>query len=142
VRAGGRLPTDARPQPRASPTIVRRRPYADIALTTLEAVADLISLDARFFFFRHARSAEDVCLDRFMNGRIGLIFPPGSVLADETDLIVGRPSRYTQPLPLAAALEELVLVRHRFMYFVDAADEHAKVLYLRRDGDVGLVEPP
>jgi hypothetical protein len=141
LRVGGPLPTDARPRPRANATIVRRRPYADVALTTLEAIADLISLDVRFYFFRHARSAEEVCLDRFMNGRIGMIFPPGSVLADEADLIVCRPSRYTQPLPLAAALEELVLARHRFMYFVDTADEHAKVLYLRRDGDVGLVEP-
>jgi Sigma 54 modulation/S30EA ribosomal protein C terminus len=142
VRVGAPLPTDARPKLRANAAIVRRRPYAELALTTLEAVADLISIDAHFFFFRHARSAEDVCLDRFMNGRIGLIFPPGSVLADETDLIVSRPSRYTQPLLLAAALEELVLARHRFIYFVDAADEHAKVLYLRRDGNVGLVEPP
>jgi hypothetical protein len=134
--------SDARPQPRASATIVRRRPYAAGALTTLEAVAKLVSLDARFLLFRHERTAEDVCLDRFMNGRIGLIFPHGSVLADETDLIVGRPSRYLEPLSLTAALEELVLARHRFMYFVDAADERAKVLYLRHDGDYGLVEPP
>jgi hypothetical protein len=137
----GRLPTDIRPQPRANATIVHRRPYLAIALTTLEAVAELVSLDARFFYFRHERTTEDVCLDRFMNGRIGLIFPPGSVLADENDLIVGRPSRYLEPLPLTAALEELVLARHRFMYFVDAADERAKVLYIRHDGDYGLVEP-
>ena len=33
------------------------------------------------------------------------------------------------------------LVDHRFLYFGDADDEgRGKVLYLRRDGDYGLVE--
>ena len=31
---------------------------------------------------------------------------------------------------------------HRFLYFIDAADGRGKVLYLRHDGDYGLVEPP
>jgi hypothetical protein len=30
---------------------------------------------------------------------------------------------------------------HRFLYFIDAADGRGKVLYLRHDGDYGLVEP-
>jgi hypothetical protein len=35
------------------------------------------------------------------------------------------------------------LVNHRFLYFADADDDgHGKVLYLRRDGDYGLVEAP
>jgi len=31
---------------------------------------------------------------------------------------------------------------HRFLYFIDAADERGKVLDVRHDGDYGLVEPP
>jgi hypothetical protein len=33
------------------------------------------------------------------------------------------------------------VLNHRFLYFVDAADGRGKVLYLRHDGDYGLVEP-
>jgi hypothetical protein len=130
------------PAAREDAAIVRRRPYVDVPLTTFEAVADLVALDVVFFLFRHLRTAEDVVVDRRGDGRVGLIFPPGSALADEGDVLAARPSRYPGPLSLSAALEELRLARHRFMYFADALDARSKVLYVRRDGDYGLVEPP
>ena len=34
------------------------------------------------------------------------------------------------------------VLNHRFLYFIDAVDGRGKVLYLRHDGDYGLVEPP
>jgi hypothetical protein len=34
------------------------------------------------------------------------------------------------------------VLNHRFLYFIDTADGRGKVLYLRHDGDYGLVEPP
>ena len=44
-------------------------------------------------------------------------------------------------MPLSAACAEMDLVNHRFLYFGDADDdEDGKVIYLRRDGDYGLVE--
>jgi hypothetical protein len=33
------------------------------------------------------------------------------------------------------------VVNNRFVYFIDAADGRGKVLYMRHDGDYGLVEP-
>lgn len=36
---------------------------------------------------------------------------------------------------------EMDELNHRFLYFIDAADGRGKVLYLRHDGDYGLVEP-
>jgi hypothetical protein len=33
------------------------------------------------------------------------------------------------------------VVAHRFLYFLDADDGRGKVLYMRDDGDYGLVEP-
>jgi hypothetical protein len=132
---------ELRPAPREDAAIVRRRPYVDLELTTFEAVADLLAVGVVFYLFRHLRTAEDVVVDRRGDGRIELIFPPGSVLADEGDVLIARPSRYPVPLSLSAALEELRLARHRFVYFADAADDRAKVLYVRGDGDYGLVEP-
>jgi hypothetical protein len=137
----GRPAADLRPVAAEDAAIVRRRPYVHVALTTFEAVADLLALDVLFYLFRHLRTAEDVVVDRRDDGGVGLIFPPGSVLADEGDILLARPSRYPGPLSLAAALEEMRLARHRFLYFADRRDDRAKVLYVRRDGDYGLVEP-
>jgi hypothetical protein len=33
------------------------------------------------------------------------------------------------------------LLNHRFLYFIDADDGRGRVLYLRHDGNYGLVEP-
>ena len=121
--------------------VVRRRTYVDLPLPTFDAIDELVGLDVVFILFRHARTGEAVVLHRRDDRRLGLLFPQGSVLADEDDVVVATPSRYDAPMPLAAARAEMDLVNHRFLYFGDADDDgHGKVIYLRRDGDYGLVE--
>ncbi len=134
-----------RPQPELKPPeerrIVQRRTYADQPVATLTAIADMLDLDEEFHLFRHVRTGEDVVVHRRDDGQIGLLFPAGSPLADESDLVLPEPSRYTRPLTLDAARAEMDLLSHRFVYFTDDADGRGKVLYLRHDGDYGLVEP-
>jgi ribosome-associated translation inhibitor RaiA len=144
--AGLDLPGRDRPaaavlKPPEERQIVRRRMYVDAPLPTLDAVADLLDLDVQFLLFRHARTEEEVVVHRRDDGAIGLLFPEGSVLADEDDIVVPEPSRYSEPLGLAAARAEQDALNHRFLYFTDADDGRGKVLYLRHDGDLGLVEP-
>jgi Sigma 54 modulation/S30EA ribosomal protein C terminus len=45
-----------------------------------------------------------------------------------------------QPIALTAARAELDVLNHRFLYLIDAEDGRGRVLYLRHDGDYGLVE--
>jgi ribosome-associated translation inhibitor RaiA len=134
-----------RPQARLKPPeerqIVQRRTYAPGPEPTLSAIADMLDLDEDFHLFVHVRTGEDVVVYRRDDGRIGLIHPRGSELADEDDIVVPEPSRYSEPLTLDAARAEMDLLNHRFLYFVDAEDGRGKVLYLRHDGDYGLVEP-
>ncbi len=121
--------------------VVRRRTYVDVPLPTFDAIDELVGLGVVFILFRHARTGEAVVLHRRDDRRLGLLFPQGSVLADEDDVVVATPSRYDAPMPLSAARAEMDLVNHRFLYFGDADDDgHGKVIYLRRDGDYGLVE--
>ena len=91
--------------------------------------------------FVHARTQRG--RDRHLqdDGRFGLLFPEGSPLADEDDLVVPKPSRYPGLLELSAARIEMDFLDHRFLYFLDAEDKRGKVIYLRHDGDYGLVEP-
>jgi putative sigma-54 modulation protein len=84
---------------------------------------------------------EDVVVHWRDDGRVGLLHPQGSALADEGPPVVPEASRYSEPLSLAVAREEMDLLNHRFLYFIDAADGRGRVIYLRFDGDYGLVEP-
>ena len=106
-----------------------------------DAVADLLDLDLHFLLFTHARTREDAVVHRRDDLRIGLLHPPGSPLADDSDIVVPEPSRYPEPIPLAQARNEMDVLDHRFLYFIDAADGRGKVIYLRHDGNYGLVEP-
>jgi hypothetical protein len=56
-------------------------------------------------------------------------------------VVVAEPSRYSEPLALGQARAEMDIVNHRFLYYIDAQDGRGRVLYLRHDGDYGLVEP-
>jgi ribosome-associated translation inhibitor RaiA len=137
-----RRPSPARRRkPPEEREIVSRRTYAPGPEPTLSAIVDLLEDAEYFHLFVHVRSNEDVVVFWRDDGRIGLLFPPGSVLADENDVVVGMPSRYTEPLTLAAARSEMDMLDHRFLYYIDAGDGRGRVLYLRTDGDYGLVEP-
>ena len=121
--------------------IVHRRAYSDEPEPTLSAVADLLDDDQEFRLFVHGFTHEDVVVHWRDDGRVGLLHPQGSALAEEGPPVVPEPSRYSEPLPFAVARREMDLLDHRFLYFVDAGDGRGKVLYLRFDGDYGLVEP-
>jgi ribosome-associated translation inhibitor RaiA len=122
--------------------IVARRTYPQVPLTTVEAVTELVDADFEFWIFVHALTLEDVVVHRRDDGLIGLLHPRGSRLAHEKeDGVVPEPSRYPAPITLVAAREEMDLLNHRFLYFIDADDRRGRVLYLRHDGNYGLVEP-
>ena len=146
-RALADLDVDRRSRPEAAlkppeeRRIVHRHMFVDVPLSTLEAVAELLDLDLAFFLFRHVRTGEDVVVYRRDDGGVGLLFPPGSALADENDIVTPEPSRYDRPLTLEQAREEMDWLNHRFLYFVAVEDGRGKVLYLRHDGDYGLVQP-
>jgi ribosome-associated translation inhibitor RaiA len=135
-----------RPRPRSrKPPELRdllpTRTWAPGPEGTFDAVADLLDLDLHFLLFTHIRTGEDVVVHRRDDGRIGLLHPPFSELSDENDIVVPEPSHYEEPIPLERARGEMDVLDHRFLYFVDAADGRGKVIYLRHDGDYGLVTP-
>ena len=136
-----RAPPPARTKSPEQREIVPRRTYAPGPEPTLAAVADLLDLDERFHLFSHVRTDEDVVVHWRDDRSIALLYPPGSALADETGIVVASPSRYSAPLALDTARAEMDMLDHRFLYFVHADDQRGKVLYLRFDGDYGLVQP-
>ncbi len=46
-----------------------------------------------------------------------------------------------KPISVEEAIEQMELLGHTFFVFLDSADNAVKVLYLRSDGELGLINP-
>jgi hypothetical protein len=143
ARAGERR---HRPQPRRKPAelreIIPQRTAYPFPESTFDAVMDLLDLDEEFLLFTHARTGEDVVVYRRGDGRIGLLHPPGSQLGNQNDIVIAKPSRYPEPGSLERVRDGLDVLGEGFTYFVDQRDGRGKLLYVRRHGGHGMVEPP
>jgi len=63
-------------------------------------------------------------------------------LAEEKDRkIVRRKTFPVRPMSVEDAVIEMELLGHSFFVFVNVDTERTNVLYLRKDGDLGLLEP-
>jgi uncharacterized protein (DUF2267 family)/ribosome-associated translation inhibitor RaiA len=129
-------------KPAAERGIVHRRLVPAVPTSLLDAVADLLDADQEFRLFRHDESGEWLLVHRREDDRIGLVRPPWMPPPMVTsDAFVVEAIRRQEPLTLDEAQADLAARGERFEYFVDADDGRPKVLYLRHDGDYGLVEP-
>ena len=63
-------------------------------------------------------------------------------LADEEERkVVRRKTFPVRPMSVEDAIIEMELLGHSFFVFVNIDTERTNVLYLRKDGDLGLLEP-
>ncbi len=60
--------------------------------------------------------------------------------ADEFKLVKTKQFE-VKPISIDEAIEEFELIGHSFFVFLDADDNKVKVLYLRDDGNIGLINP-
>ncbi len=68
------------------------------------------------------------------------IFTGGDV--EEKDKSVVKEKRFTlKPMTVEEAIEDMELLGHSFYVFLEAKTNTVQVLYLRNDGDLGLIEP-
>lgn len=123
-------------------TLVRRKTFAMEPMTAAEAAADLETLDHGFYLFQDADSGSDAVVYHRDDGRIGVIGPAGTDWSGaEADGIAGEQSRTTDSTGLDDAVAEMNELSHRFMYFVNADTGRGNVIYMRYDGNYGLIEP-
>lgn len=128
------------PRPAEEREVVRRKSFAVEPLTPLEAAAELADLDHDFFLFNDVETGADEVLYRRDDGILALIVPPAAPIPDEAAPARER-SRFSEPVDLAAAVAEMNLVDHRFLFFVDGETGRGNVIYRRYDGHYGLIEP-
>lgn len=62
--------------------------------------------------------------------------------AEETELRVVRTKRFpVKPMPLEEAILQMNLLGHDFYVFANADSDEVNVVYRRKDGNYGLIEP-
>jgi putative sigma-54 modulation protein len=60
---------------------------------------------------------------------------------ESTDKVVKVKQFKLEPMTVEQAIEEMELLGHSFFVFFDSESKEVKVLYLRSDGELGLIEP-
>jgi ribosome-associated translation inhibitor RaiA len=122
--------------------LVHRIAQPPLPVSLADAAADLIDRDWEFRLFLEQDTGEWLFLHRRDDDRLALMHPPWVAVPDVVvDVIVVEPMRFPDPLTIEEAQDALEQLGERYLYFADAADRRPKVLYLRHDGDLGLIEP-
>jgi len=140
----GDLPTERPaffPRPADERRVVRHKSFALESMTPVQAAADMFDLDHDFFLFRDARTGTDAVIHRLReDGHVGLIEPGGTPPRVDARWLVVEPNRFSEPVALQTAIEEMDAVNHRFLYFVNRDGGRGSVIYRRYDGHYGLIE--
>ena len=129
--------------PAEEPQIVRRKSFSPAACSVDEAAREMDLLDYSFHFFTEKATRVASVLYRESSGRLRLaqVVPvePNQLAPYEIPLSFSH-----QPVPcltLDDAVERIGILGQRFLFFIEAAQGRANVLYRRFDGNYGLISP-
>ncbi len=120
--------------------VVRRKTFATDPLTPADAAEEMEFLDHDFYLFNERETGADAVAYHRDDGRLGVIGPSGIGWSGESAGIVYEESRMSGPTRIEDAVAEMNILNHRFMYFTDAASGRGNVIYMRYDGNYGLIE--
>jgi ribosome-associated translation inhibitor RaiA len=125
------------------PNVLRRKSFAMAPCTVDDAVTEMEMLDYDFHLFTEVGS-----------GSAGVVYrsgPAGYRLALVSPALAGDVAAFDGPVTISPhtvpclreddAMERLALLNLPFLFFIDAAQGRASVLYRRYDGDYGLMTP-
>ncbi|CAN3127402.1 ribosome hibernation promotion factor [Mycobacterium sp. smrl_JER01] len=123
--------------------ILRRKSFSMTPCTVDEAVSEMELLDYDFHLFTESASGTAAVVYRGgpTGYRLALVAP---AIAAEVAPYEGLVTISPQPLPCLQeqeAIERLALLDLPFLFYIDAAQGRAAVLYRRYDGAYGLITP-
>lgn len=71
----------------------------------------------------------------------GIVFDGALPIENKKTNVVKEKKFKLSPMTVEEAKEEMELLGHSFYVFLEAKSQTVQVLYLRNDGDLGLIEP-
>ena len=139
-RSRSRPRPSALPRPAAEREIIRRKSFAFGPMSVEQAADAVEDLDHDFFLFHDSHTDADGVVYWRDDGLLALIEPASAQLRDDRGPVV-ETSRFSSPIELQAAINEMNEVSHRFLFFEDSVSGRGNVIYRRYDGHYGLIEP-
>lgn len=122
--------------------VIRRKSFSVARCTVDEAVAEMNLLDYDFHLFTEKGTGVTGVLYRSPTGyRLALVAPDLADLLSPFESPVTLSEQPTPCLTLEAAIDRLGLLDLPFVFFIEAAEGRACVLYRRYDGHYGMITP-
>jgi putative sigma-54 modulation protein len=121
---------------RAAGNVVRVESDAFDARAALDTAADKYERQLRKLkerLIQRSRSPKDKALNQAPN--------PVDEVADRTASVVRKKTFEMRPMSVEEAALQMEMLGHDFFFFLDGDNGKHSVLYHRRDGDLGLIEP-
>ncbi|ULE33417.1 ribosome hibernation promotion factor [Mycobacterium sp. IDR2000157661] len=123
--------------------VVRRKSIAPHTCTVDEAVHDMELLDYDFYFFTESGTGFASVLYRGESGvhRLAQVVAPSEERLAHFESPVTLSAASPPCVTIDEAVERMGLLGLPFLFFIDAAEGRAAILYHRYDGHYGLISP-
>ena len=123
--------------------VIRRKVFSLVPLKASEAAELMRELDHGFYLFHDSDTEADSVIYLRDDGELAVIAAQGVAFpadGEDSSGIQRESSYYSDALTLEDAVSQMDELNHRFMFFTDAATDRAAIIYLRYDGNYGLIE--
>ncbi len=117
-------------------TIIRAEESSDDMYASIDRAVDILE--------RQIRKYKTKLQKRYQNGetiRFENVMPLPVERDEDRPKLVKRKKFGLKPMSYEEAILQMELLRHNFFVFMDADTEDVSVVYKRKDGDYGLIEP-
>jgi putative sigma-54 modulation protein len=117
--------------------VLRARESSTDMYASIDLVADKLERQVKRYRNRRTRKGAQHIATH--------VAPPpaeAAALPDEEDAVIVKSKQFNmKPMPPEEAMLQLELIGHDFFVFVNADSADVNVIYKRRDGNYGLIEP-
>ncbi len=117
-------------------TIIRAEESSDDMYASIDKAVDVLE--------RQIRKYKTKLQKRYQNGetiRFENVMPLPAEKDEDKPKLVKRKKFGLKPMSYEEAILQMELLRHNFFVFMDADTDDVSVVYKRKDGNYGLIEP-
>ena len=117
-------------------TIIRAEEYSDDMYASIDRAVDILERQIRKYKTKLQKRYQNSNTIRFEN-----VMPLPVEDDDDKPKLVKRKRFSLKPMSMEEAMLQMELLRHNFFVFLDAEDDTVSIVYKRKDGNYGLIEP-
>ncbi len=118
-------------------TIIRAEESSDDMYASIDKAVDVLERQIRKYKTKLQRRYQNAETIRFEN-----VMPLTQEKEDDDKPKLVKRKKFTlKPMSHEEAVLQMELLRHNFFVFIDADTDLVSVVYKRKDGDYGLIEP-